>query len=89
MPWLGRLQEEIAAAFRTLGAAPATGKMSRETLLSLLHTLGEPMTKTELVTSIRALTGADSISAVLPNQVDSTQFAQDLLGFEKEEEAAA
>lgn len=76
-------QDDIARAFLALGANPNTGRLARDNLLGeILQKSGEAMTLAEVQEIIKALTGATKLSKSMPNQIDASAFASDILGFE-------
>ncbi|GFR40429.1 hypothetical protein Agub_g1003 [Astrephomene gubernaculifera] len=73
---------DIVTAFRELGARGDFGKLTREQLLSLLQSAGEPMGPEELSAALEALTGTAAPDKAMPTAVTAAQFSSDVLGFE-------
>lgn len=82
-PLKGIERADIEAAFRTLGADPDTGVLSREHLIEALGSYGEFMSQDELDGCLGALYGAGVDSSALPDELDSRDFAEGVLGFEE------
>lgn len=59
--------------------------MSRDALLNVLASLGEPLTKQELTDALHALTGATAPEKAMGTNVTALAFSGDVLGFEEAE----
>ncbi|KAG2448277.1 hypothetical protein HYH02_006861 [Chlamydomonas schloesseri] len=79
---------DIVAAFKELGGRGDPAKLSREQLLSLLQSTGEPMSGEELTAALAALTGAHAPEKAMPASVAAEQFSADVLGFDTTEAGA-
>jgi len=77
-PVLGISKEQIAKALAALGGS----KVGRDDLVRLLQAHGEALTPEDLAQCLRALVGVGDIEQVCPDQVDATNFAEGILGFE-------
>lgn len=72
----------------SFSSSPSTAKLSREQLLSLLQSTGEPMSGEELTAALAALTGAHTPEKSMPVSVAAEQFSADVLGFDTTEAGA-
>ena len=83
-PVFGIGKDEIEEAFDILNAKDENGNLMLdwEELKNRLMTEGEKMSKKEMDTVMKALIGESD----MPQQISSDSFAQDVLGFEDNEE---
>ena len=78
-PVLGVNQDQIEQAFDDLGAGP-DGMLSREDLIEVLRTQGEPMGEEEISKCLSVLCDVNSVND-LPKRISAKTFAEEILGF--------
>ncbi|KAH7830078.1 putative flagellar associated protein [Monocercomonoides exilis] len=77
-------QEDVDDAFKKLGAEPLTGVISRDSLLNLLMTTGEPIPPEMLAECLNILTKKPMTE--LKENLTSLDFSRDILGFNDADE---
>ena len=88
-PVFGINKSNIEAAFRALGADPATGLIDRDTLFRLLQERGEALRAEEVDGCLKSLLGDDVSLEMLEDRISAKAFAENLLGFEDYDDEAA
>jgi cilia- and flagella-associated protein 251 len=88
-PVFGITRKGIEAAFRALGADPVTGEINRDHLFHLLSTIGEALKANETAAALTSLLGDGIRLEMLEDVITARTFAENLLGFEDYDDAAA
>lgn len=88
-PVFGITRQDIEAAFRALGADAVTGEINRDHLFQLLSTKGEALKASEIAYALTSLLGDGIRLEMLEDVITARTFAENLLGFEDYDDAAA
>eukprot|EP00744_Colponema_vietnamica_P001428 GILI01002370.1.p1 GENE.GILI01002370.1~~GILI01002370.1.p1 ORF type:complete len:610 (+),score=165.26 GILI01002370.1:99-1832(+) len=88
-PVFGINKSNIEAAFRALGADPATGLIDRDLLFRMLQERGESLRAEEVDGCLKSLLGDDVSLEMLEDRISAKAFAENLLGFEDYDDANA